>query len=188
MTRESIVVSRPALVVIGATSLVATALLFGALVRLHHTKVEPATDRASPATTSVAGDPALGSVARHVEPLDPGGRHVEPLRAIAEAAVEPHSPAQDEAALPDDASVLARLHELAASDPEQSLRLARAALERSPSGPSAPELDWNVVKSLYNMGRVEEATDEARAMVRNYPDSEFSSDVGRHLLYPQPNP
>jgi hypothetical protein len=90
--------------------------------------------------------------------------------------------------LPDDASILTQLHDLAASDPEQSLRLARSALERSPSGASAPEFDWNVVKALYNLRRIEEATDEARTMVRNYPESDFSADVVRHLLNPQPNP
>ena len=90
--------------------------------------------------------------------------------------------------LPDDASILAKLHELAASDPQQSLRLARSALERSPSSASAPEFDWNVVKALYNMRRMEEATDEAKTMVRNYPGSDFSADVLRHLLNPQPNP
>lgn len=94
----------------------------------------------------------------------------------------------DGPALPDDRAILTELHSLAASDPGQSLKLARAALRRSPSGPDAPELEWNVVKALYNMGRLDEAKDEARVMVRDYPGDDFSGDVVRHLLNPQPNP
>jgi hypothetical protein len=89
---------------------------------------------------------------------------------------------------PDDAVVVAELRDLAATDPEQSLKLARGALERNPRGASAAEFEWNVVKALFNMGDLEAAQDEARVMVRDFPDSELSGDVVRHVLDPQPNP
>jgi hypothetical protein len=112
-------------------------------------------------------------------PSEPAARPIEPQRAP--------TPPDDRERL-DDAAILAKLHELAASDPEQSLRLAQEALQRFPNSDHAPELEWNVVKALVNMGRFDGAKDEARTMVRNYPGSEFSVDVERHLLHPQPNP
>ena len=87
----------------------------------------------------------------------------------------------------DDAATVTKLHELAASDPEQSLKLARDALERFPRSTNASELEWNVVKALFNLGRFDDAKDEAQTMVQDYPDSDFTGDVVRHLLNPQPN-
>jgi TolA-binding protein len=83
---------------------------------------------------------------------------------------------------------MAKLHELAASDPPLSLQLAREAVARFPDSPDAPEFEWNVVKALANMERYEEAEDEARVMVKKYPDNYFSADVERHLLNHPPNP
>ncbi len=80
-----------------------------------------------------------------------------------------------------------KLHDLAASDPAQSLTLAREALARFPDSANATEFEWNAVKALFNMGRIEDAKDEARIMVRHYPESDFTVDVERHLLNPQPN-
>jgi hypothetical protein len=120
-------------------------------------------------------------------PSEPAARPIEPQRAGAAPAQRPPLPPDDRERL-DDAATLAKLHELAASDPEQSLRLAKEALQRFPNSDHAPELEWNVVKALVNMGRFDGAKDEARTMVRNYPGSEFSVDVERHLLHPQPNP
>jgi hypothetical protein len=97
-------------------------------------------------------------------------------------ALERDAPELDEAAL------LSNLHDLAAADPPQSLRLARQAVNRFPDSPSAPEFQWNVVKALFNMGRLEEAKNEARVMLRKYPNSSFTGDVIHHLLNPPPNP
>jgi len=88
----------------------------------------------------------------------------------------------------DEATMVARLHELAASDPPQSLKLAREALARFPDSPRAPEFEWNVVKALANMDRYREAEEEARGMLEKYPDSPLSVDVDRHLLHRPPNP
>lgn len=88
----------------------------------------------------------------------------------------------------DEASLLSELHELAATDPAESLRLARQAVNRFPDSPNASEFQWNVVKALINMGRLDEAKNEARTMLVQYPKSSFTGDVIHHLLNPPPNP
>jgi hypothetical protein len=88
----------------------------------------------------------------------------------------------------DEASLMAKLHDLAASDPPLSLQLARNAVARFPDSPNAPEFEWNVVKALANMERMKEAEDEARIMVKKYPGNDFAGDVERHLLNHPPNP
>src|SRR3954470_24330030 len=88
----------------------------------------------------------------------------------------------------DEASLLSELHELAAADPAKSLRLARQAVDRFPESPNAAEFQWNVVKALFNLGRLDEAKNEARAMLVQYPKSSFTGDVIHHLLNPPPNP
>jgi TolA-binding protein len=85
---------------------------------------------------------------------------------------------------------MAKLHDLAASDPPLSLQLAREAVARFPDSPNAPEFEWNVVKALANMERYKEAKEEARVMVKKYPGNYFAADVERHLLNraaPPPN-
>ncbi len=88
----------------------------------------------------------------------------------------------------DEASLIAKLHDLAASDPPLSLQLAREAVARFPNSPNAPEFEWNVVKALANMDRYKEAEEEARRMLEKYPDSPLSVDVEHHLLNHPPNP
>jgi hypothetical protein len=88
----------------------------------------------------------------------------------------------------DEASLLAKLHDLAASDPPLSLQLARDAVSRFPDSPNAPEFAWNVTKALVNMGRRAEAEEEARGMVKKYPGNYFAGDVEHHLLNHPPNP
>ena len=113
-------------------------------------------------------------------------------RRPAAAAVRrppPQAPAQSDARrLRDEASLLAQLHELAGSDPDLSLRLAREAVNRFPDSPDAPEFEWNVVKALFNLRRLDEAEAEARIMVSKYPGSSFTGDVVHHLLHHPPNP
>jgi hypothetical protein len=95
---------------------------------------------------------------------------------------------EDAGARLDEASLLSRLHDLAASDPPRSLELAREAVARFPDGANAPEFEWNVVKALANMDRYGEAEEEARGMLRRFPGSAFSEDVEHHLLNHPPNP
>jgi hypothetical protein len=101
----------------------------------------------------------------------------------------PQAPAQsDTRQLADEASLLAQLHELAGSNPDLSLKVAREAVNRFPDSPDAPEFEWNVVKALFNLGRLDEAEAEARIMLSKYPDSSFTGDVVHHLLHHPPNP
>ena len=88
----------------------------------------------------------------------------------------------------DETSLMTKLHDLAASDPPLSLRVAKEALDRFPDSPNAPEFNWNLVKALFNMGRVEEAREEARVMIAKYPGNYFAADVDHHLLNHPPNP
>jgi TolA-binding protein len=88
----------------------------------------------------------------------------------------------------DEASLIAKLNDLAASDPRQSLTLASDALARFPESSHAPEFEWNVVKALANMDRYQEAAEAARSMLEKYPDSPLSVDVERHVLNHPPNP
>jgi len=88
----------------------------------------------------------------------------------------------------DEASLMTKLHDLAASDPPLSLQLAREAVARFPDSPNAPEFEWNVVKALANMEHYKEAKEEARAMVKKYPGNDFAADVDRHLLHHPPKP
>jgi hypothetical protein len=111
-----------------------------------------------------------------------------PLLASAPTAVPKERAEQPAPKRLDEASLVARLHDLAASDPPRSLNLAREALERFPDSPRAPEFEWNVVKALANMDRYQEAEDEARVMLEKYPDSPLSVDVEHHVLHHPPNP
>lgn len=109
-----------------------------------------------------------------------------PLVAILPATA-PSTPAGQRWRL-EEVAALEKLRSLAASDPPQSLQLAREALQRFPQSSNAPEFAWNVVKALFNMDQLEEATAEARIMLRKYPGSYFANDVDHHLLNHPPNP
>jgi len=109
-----------------------------------------------------------------------------PPTAIARPA--PQARARPDARAPTDEESLAQLHELAASNPNLSLRIARDAVGRFPDSPNAPEFEWNVVKALFNLGRMDEAEAEARVMLSRYPGSYFTGDVVHHLLNHPPNP
>ncbi len=82
----------------------------------------------------------------------------------------------------DEATLMNELREMRQSDPELSLRMARDGNERFPSSPDAAERATIVVKSLMRMGRADEATAEARAMVERYPGTSWALDVKRHML------
>ena len=139
------------------------------------------------------------SVPAPIETQDPIGAAPAPSEPVAKAlpplpAALPTGPRLRLATEPnadkplDETSLMTKLHDLAASDPPLSLRLAREALDRFSDSPNAPEFNWNLVKALFNMGRVEEARQEARAMVSKYPGNYFAGDVDHHLLNHPPNP
>jgi hypothetical protein len=132
-------------------------------------------------------DPVTGPASSEHRAVD---RKPEP-RPHATAAARPavRAPVEPDAGKPlDEASLLAQLHELAASNPPLSLKLARQAVNRFPDSPNAPEFEWNVVKALFNLRQLKDAEDEARIMLSKYPESYFTGDVVHHLLNHPPNP
>ena len=132
-------------------------------------------------------DPGVAAGPR--PPTEPAAKPLPPVpvaRATSPGARAVTKP--DAGQLLDETSLMTKLHDLAASDPPLSLRLAREALERFPDSPNAPEFNWNLVKALFNMGRLEEAQAEARVMVAKYPGNSFAADVDHHLLNHPPNP
>ena len=116
----------------------------------------------------------------------PRGCDPRPCRRRCSSRPDPGSlPGSDRV---DEASLIATLHDLAASDPPESLRLAREGSLVFPMAPTRPRLEWNVVKALANMDRYQEAEEEARSMLEKYPDNPFSIDVEHHILNHPPNP
>jgi hypothetical protein len=159
--------SKPATAILGALAIIALLAILGALA-LHH-KPPSAVEKQEPLVTTATENldtPAM------LAP-DAASKGVFPRRPpVGRAADAPLTPA----------ALLAKLHDLAASDPASSLRLAKEALARFPDSPDAPEFEWTVVRSLINLQRFDEARDEARSMIKKYPGTSWSSDVQRHVL------
>jgi hypothetical protein len=174
-------VSKPAIILVLGAAAMALAIVLGIFV--HDDKRGKKTVPAPSETQESITEPTPSVLTEAVrEPL--------PLPApVPTAAPRPRKPAEPPAPERlDEASLIAELHDLAASDPSQSLKLAEEALARFPDSPHAPEFEWNVVKALANMDRYREAEDEARAMLEKYPDNPLSADVEHHVLNHPPNP
>jgi hypothetical protein len=173
--------SRPAIIVLGSLGVVALAILLGAFALRHKPPQPPSVEeRDTVASVRPALDP--DAVRKPQPPTSP------PTSASRSEAHYQQPAGKDAGTLLDEASLMAKLHELAASDPPLSLKLAREALARFPNSPEAPEFEWNFVKALANMERYKEAEEAARVMVKKYPDNHFAADVDRHLLNHPPNP
>jgi TolA-binding protein len=167
--------SKPATIVLGAAGVVALATILG-LFALREKRTRPATVEAqNPSAAASPPATAANPVPPLPSPLVAGPR----LRKPAEPDAGKHL---------DEASLMTKLHDLAASDPPLSLQLAREAVARFPDSSNAPEFEWNVVKALANMEHYKEAEDAARIMVKKYPGNSFAADVDRHLLNHPPNP
>jgi hypothetical protein len=167
--------AKTAILVLAAGVIALSALLVALAVR--HKRSAPA-----PIETQ---DP-IGAAPASSEPV---AKALPPLPAALPAGPRLRMPTEPNADKPlDETSLMTKLHDLAASDPPLSLRLAREALDRFSDSPNAPEFNWNLVKALFNMGRVEEAQQEARVMVSKYPGNYFARDVDHHLLNHPPNP
>jgi hypothetical protein len=176
-------VSKPAIILVLGAAAMALAIVFG--VCGHDEKRGKLTVPSPPETQETRTTEPAPSVPTEavIEPLPP-------LPALVPTAV-PRSRMPAEPPAPerlDEASLIAKLRDLAAWDPPQSLRLAREALARFPNSPHAPEFEWNVVKALANMDRYQEAEEEARRMLEKYPDNPLSVDVDHHILNHPPNP
>jgi hypothetical protein len=164
--------SKPAIVAAGAAGAVALAVVVGILVMRNQ--------------RPTAAPPHAPEPVFEPPTAEPDAADLESVAVVAPSVPGPQAP--DAKAVPDEASLLAQLHELGGTDPPLSLELAREALARFPDSPNAPEFHWNVVKALFNMRELDEAKDEARIMLWKYPDNYYTGDVVRHLLNPPPNP
>ena len=170
--------SKPAIVLMGALGVVALAVLLGMFaLRDKRPRLAPpeAQEPVAAAIPSQPTAPATKSLPPLPPPLVAGPRLRKPSEADAGKRL-------------DETSLMAKLHDLAASDPPLSLQLAREAVARFPDSPNAPEFEWNVVKALANMQDFKAAEEEARGMVKKYPGNDFAADVDRHLLHHPPNP
>jgi hypothetical protein len=149
----------------------------------HSAVIEPGTPQPEPEPAPAAAEPAApepATVNSEPQPSPPAAAVARPTPQVS-VEVDAGKPLDEQA-------LLSQLHDLAASDPPLSLKLARAAVEQNPNSPNAPEFEWNVVKALFNMRQLEDAENEARVMLAKYPDSSFTGDVVRHLLNHPPNP
>jgi type IV secretory pathway VirB10-like protein len=173
--------SKPAIVIMGALGVVALAVVLGAFaLRDKRPPPAPIEEHEIVATTPPA--PRLDAVP--VNPAPPS-----PPAASPKEVVHRQQPAgKDAGPVLSEAALMAKLHDLAASDPPLSLQLAKEALARFPNSPEAPEFEWNLVKALANMDHYKEAKEAARVMVKKYPGNDFAADVDRHLLNHPPNP
>jgi hypothetical protein len=175
-------VSKPAIRFVLGAAAVVLAAVFGLLAHdgARRTRTAPAPSQTRESVTEPT----------QTVPTEAAREPTRPSPALGPTAVpRPRKPAEPPASERlDESSVIAKLHDLAASDPPQSLSLAREALSRFPDSRHAPELEWNVVKALANMDRYQEAEEEARRMLETYPDNPFSIDVEHHLLNHPPNP
>lgn len=120
---------------------------------------EPSTQAAPVSQAAQAEAPYLGSAA-----------------ATSDSRLPPTSSAQGEA------SIMARLHELGETDPALSLELAREGNARYLQGPGAAERGWVICKSLTNLERFDEAREEAKKVVKQFPGTSWAMDVTAHIL------
>ena len=164
--------SKPATAILGALVLIALLAILEALALRH--KPPSAVDKQEPVATTAAGN------------LDTTPRSKPAMLApdaASKGVVLRRPPAGRDADVPlTQAALLAKLHDLAASDPASSLRLAKEALARFPDSPDAPEFEWYIVRSLTSLQRFDEARKEAVLMIKKYPGTSWSSDVQRHVL------
>ena len=168
---------KPAIVILVA-GVTALAILLIVFVSRDRRSVQAPIDTLDP--TVAATPPA---------PSEPPAEPLPSVPAAAATGSRLRSPTRRDAEKPlDETSLMTKLHDLAASDPPLSLKVAKEALDRFPDSPDAPEFNWNLVKALFNMGRIEEAQEEARAMIAKYPGNDFAGDVDHHLLNHPPNP
>lgn len=74
------------------------------------------------------------------------------------------------------------------SEPDNTLHIAKEALKDHPNSEKVPEFHWYVIRSLLEIGQRDEAIDEAKMFVLQYPGNYHAEDVRRHLLTPMAPP
>ncbi len=168
--------SKPAVILVLAAAALALAVVF---VVFAHPDTQSRDGNEKQESTAAPTPSVPAEARRQPSPLLPANPPKAPGRQEQEAAGGGRL---------DEASLVAKLRDLAASDPSLSLTLAKDAVARFSDSPNAPEFEWNVVKALANMERYKEAEQEALVLLRKYPNSPFADDVEHHLLNHPPNP
>ena len=173
--------SKPAIVIVGGLGVIALAVLLGAFA-LRDKRPRPSPIEEHEIVAAAPPPPRFDAAS--AKPAPPSPQAASPV-----ASPRPRqATGKDAGVLLSAASLMAKLHDLAASDPPLSLQLAREAVARFPDSPDAPEFEWNLVKALANMERYKEAEEAARVMGKKYPGNYFAADGERHLLNHPPNP
>jgi len=138
--------------------------------------------------------PATSPPEAQAEPTAPPPIALAPAPVVASPPMAPPPPrpvadGRDERPAPSEPALMATLREMGGTAPERSIALARDGQRRFAGSGDAPERAFIIVQSLVNLRRFHEAREEAREMVRKYPDNPFALDAQRHLLvYPLDQP
>jgi len=149
-------------------SLVGIALVFAALFCWPRAVGAPVVRRATATPTQARAVAELPKVTAAAAPM--------PVQVASLRATPSGPPELDEP------SLMAKLRELADSNPEYSLGLARTGNKRFADSSEAAEREWYICKALVNLQDFYGAREEARLMVTRYPGTPWSLDVQRHLL------
>jgi len=92
-------------------------------------------------------------------------------------APPPSASAETAVARMNEAVLMARLREVAQSDPAQTVQLARAGNQKFPDSPDAPERASILIHALVTQNQLSEGRAEAEYMVNHYPDSKWVREI-----------
>jgi hypothetical protein len=137
--------------------------------------------------TSVEQDQIAPAETAGVPPLREPVKPAAPAAPTVAATPLPAPTAPPRPPAPSEAAIMDKLHALGSSDPVQSLQLAREGNRRFKHTADAPERASLIVKALSSLGRHDEARLEALKMEQDYPHSDWTSDVHRHMFINPPN-
>jgi hypothetical protein len=92
-------------------------------------------------------------------------------------APPPSVSAETAVARMNEAVLMARLREIAQSDPAQTIQLARAGKKKFPDSPDAPERASILIHALVTQNQLSDGRAEAEYMVNHYPDSKWVREI-----------
>jgi hypothetical protein len=113
--------------------------------------------------------------------IEPAAAPPPPPAAVAQPAAPktPPPPADVQAAVAKmtEAVLMTRLREIAGSDPEGAVKLARAGNLRFPDSADAPERASILIHALAELGQASKARGEAEYAVNHYPDGKWVREI-----------
>lgn len=122
-----------------------------------------------PRPVARAAELATSGLAKAPEPVST--KPVPNTAALPAATAARPNPSDDEA------SLMAELRGVRASNPARAVELARAGNQRFPDSPEAPERAAILIHALSDQGQASEARGEAEHMVNHYPDSNWVREI-----------